>query len=249
MFIFLSCEKTVTLTESRNKTLIISAFPETGQSISDFSIRKFNDNGSFTIPVNDANPRIIWKNNSFGLIPSENQDGLYRLAADNFEFLPGNDYRLELNYKSEFITGQTSMPNEINEFEIASSIIQIYNSEGLLNPGTNINWRKEDNTIYSVSITPLEKEGENLISFPELSQNQIDDARNSLDNPFSSSAFTIPAAAFEYYGDNVIEIIAVDERFEEFFDLNENGTTFSNIKNGKGYFIGISKFSVIVKVE
>jgi len=244
-----SCEKTETITESRNKTLIINAFPETGQSISNLKITKFNDSGLLTLPVNDADVNIVWKNNNFNLNPSGNQDGLYAISSNNFEFLANNEYRLEIDYKGEFITGSTVMPSEIEDFEIENSIIDIFNDDGQLETATEMNWRKDNDLVYSVSVTPLQNNPENEITFIDLRPEEIALIRSQLNHPFETNNFSLNPALFTHYGDNIIEIISVDKQFEDFFELNENATTFSNIKNGKGYFIGISKLSIVVKVE
>ena len=243
-----SCQKE-SITESRSKTLIISSFPETGQSLSNLSIRKFNDNGSFTVPVNDADARIVWKNNSFSLQASSNMDGMYNMNLLNFEFQPGNSYRLEIDYKGEFVTGETTMPLDFQEFNIDKSVIDIYNDDGQLIDPIEMDWRQGNNLMYSVSITPFNSNPENAIDFPNLSADMVQSYRTELGTAFDENSFSIHPAHFTHYGDNTIEVIAIDERFADFFQINENGTTLSNIKNGKGYFIGVSKYSIVVKVE
>ena len=251
MFLILcfSCEKSTTITESREKTLIISSFPETGQNLTNLSIRKFNDNGLLTVPVNDADVAVVWKNNNFGLKASSNQDGLYSVNNNNFTLLPNNKYRLEINYNSEFITGETTMPPNFDDFEIEQSIIDVFDEDGTLIAPIESEWRPSDDLVYSVSIKPTNTNSENLIDFSSLNAIDVAAFRNELSSTFKGSNFSLHPAMFTHYGDNVIEFIAVDKEYADFFELNENGTTFSNIKNGKGYFIGIAKHTIVVKVE
>ncbi len=245
----ISCEKSATITESRNKTLIISSFPKTGQTLSNLSIRKFNDNGLLTVPVNDAEVNVVWKNNNFGLTPSSNQDGLYSINNSNFTFLPNNDYRLEVFYNGELTTGETTMPANFDDFDISESIIDIFDDDGnLINP-IQSEWRLSNNLVYSVSISPSNTNSENLIDFSSLDANEVQAYRNQLSSTFKGNSFNIHPSMFTHYGDNTIQFIAVDSQYADFFELNENGTTFSNIKNGKGYFIGIAQYSIVVKVE
>jgi len=244
-----SCEKSTNITESRNKTLIVSSFPQTGQTLSNLSIRKFNDNGLLTVPVNDADVNVVWKNNNFGLKASSNQDGLYSISNNNFTLLANNNYRLEINYRGDFVTGETTMPANFDDFEIEQSIIDIFDDNGNLIDPIHSEWRPSNDLAYSVSITPSNANSENLIDFSSLDVNEVEAYRNQLSSTFKGSAFNLHPSMFTHYGENTINFIAVDSEYADFFELNENGTTFSNIKNGKGYFIGIAQHSIVVKIE
>lgn len=250
-FVLVGCERSTTITESRNKTLIVSAFPETGQTLNSVSLRKFNDNGSFTIAVNDAEVGVVWKNNYFGLQPSGVLDGMYHINNSNFELQAENDYRIEINYKDQFITGETIMPAKLDEFVTSHlSEYPVFDDGGDLNNDLQLNWREANNTVYKVSITPTEGQtATDIIDFPSLTEDEILAIRTGSNSLFEDNLINIHPAMFTYSGKHLIEIIAVDKKYEDFFDLDQNGTTFSNIKNGKGYFIGISRETMIIDVK
>ena len=212
-------------------------------------MRKFNDSGFFTVPVDNADVGIVWKNNYFGLQNSGSSDGMYNINNSNFEMLAGNSYRLEINYKSEFITGETTMPANFEDLEFSSSIYPVFNGDALNSPLVS-SWRESNDLVYLVSITPpADATVEDQIVFSQLSSDEVLAIRENLDIPFEENGIDIHPAAFTYYGYNRIDIIAVDEEYQDFFNINENGTTFSNIKNGKGYFVGIAKRSTYILVQ
>ena len=164
--------------------------------------------------------------------------------------LSGNSYRLEINYKNKFITGETTMPSSFEDLEFSNSIYPVFNGDALNSPLIS-SWRESNNLVYLVTITPpADATIEDLIDFPQLSADQVLAIREDLDVPFDENGIDIHPAAFTHFGYNRIDIIiAVDEEYQDFFNINENGTTFSNIKNGKGYFVGISKRSTYILVQ
>ena len=84
--------------------------------------------------------------------------------------------------------------------------------------------------------------------FTDVGPKEINDAREFLDKPFISNKVNLPAHAFTYYGLNAITVTSVKQKHADFFELNNFGATYSNVKNGKGYFIGIERQKFIVSV-
>lgn len=245
--IFLGCEKSETITESRNKTLIISSFPEVGQPINDLKIQKFNDSGQYTIPVNDADVSIIWKNNYFGMDATAENNGTYAINNSSFIVQPNNEYKLEINYKGELITGSSTTPPNFEEFIYDRDILDAIDDGGHTNDTLNIQWRKNSGLIYLINIKSM-SDNPTPILFTNVGTKEIEEVKEMLDKPFVGNKISLPAHAFSYYGLHTITITAVKEKHAGFFELNSFGSPYSNIKNGKGYFIGIERQKVIIDV-
>ena len=243
----MGCEKSDNITIARNKTLFVSSFPEVGQPINNLKIQKFNDSGQYTIPVNDADVTIIWKNNHFGMDPIAEGNGTYAINNSSFIVQPGNEYKLEVQYKGEMVTGSTVTPPDFEEFFFDKDIIDAVDDGGHTKDTLNLQWRKNDGLIYVVDIKSM-SENPSPIIFTNVGAKEISELKEDLKTPFAGNKISLPAHAFTYYGLHTITITAVKEKHAGFFELNSFGTTYSNIKNGKGHFIGIERQKIIVDV-
>lgn len=244
--VFSSCERDDGIASQRTEIIALDAFLKTGEPVSDINLRSLTHNGE-SEGLSGLNVYLKTEARVMKLEEHGSEAGHYSAEDRNFLIEEGEEYRLTLEYNDEVVTASTIAPPALEDIRLSNNVFNSENENELLFiEWTGINQGSAE-YFYVVRLTPI---GDEEMLVP------IDDGKSassarSVGEVLLNPKATLRLEDFNYYGDHLVEVFAISNTYKEYFlphsDFSQNGAT--NVENGVGYFLGVSRLKAFIEVR
>lgn len=249
---FIACEDSSPLLPESD-LVVVQAYLYANEAVTDIQLTTtyaITSEDTTGVPINDAIVSLEKNGQVYQLVSSTGSVGYYHYPGNDLDVNIGDNFKINVNYNNEVITGETIIPAPPENVDISS---QSYVISTDFFPGrfdtssVRITWDQEsEDTYYFVIVENIE---------PDLVY--IDDRFGDIFNRFRSFR-SIPSQGNQYFirrfdltyrGKHEVRVYRVNQEYADLYafglqdsrNLNEPKT---NIKNGLGVFAGFSSSAV-----
>lgn len=248
---------------SDNK-VVVEAFLFAGQKVENIKLSTllaYGGTDTVARPINDAQIDIVWKNNNYRLV-SSNDSGEYHYPGNELQIIENEVYEFRLNYNGTNISALTICPPKPASVALTKDTMQIvfvslldsFLTGGNITPpdpdSVVVSWPNPNNLYYYVVAQNIENPKENI--FPDF----IDDLRNFFfqTQPTTQNRYVFSDTDFRHYGRHQIRVYRVNQEYVDLFtsfdqDSRTQAEPFTNVINGLGIFTAVSYQSEILFVK
>ncbi len=213
-------------------------------------------------PINDAVITLIKHGQRYECEPSPGDSGYYHYSDNDLTIETGDQFKIEIEYKDQFVTGTTVVPLKPVNVAISSLFMTIpdfSNMESLWewrqseNREIEITWDNEDDSWYYVTLENIDEnpvEISSLISGGPLFQSR---PARFIFPPINDNSYRIRLPLITHLGLHRVNLYRVNQEYVNLYesrqqdsrDLNE---PLTNIENGLGVFSAFNSESVYLDV-
>lgn len=237
-----SCSEKESIQDQFESKLVIHANLEAGTSISGLEARSLTGfNG--TESISDLEFVITSGTESVTLTERPGNDGIYD-GPEEFFIQAGEEYSMNLVYKDESISSSTACPPLMTALQSSKEYLEVdMQGDLVFLEWAPINTGSFNEYFYVIELIPLDSDAEQISrSSGELPKSKV--------LSYTSEA-TLSINDFNYYGEHLIKVSAVNKEYEYLYLPQENysinGPT--NISGAYGYFIATSSVETSLEVR
>jgi len=242
-----SCEKPRTIEEQLADQVVVEARLTAGAPVTDFRIHGLAGHGDAKAYSNLDVVLVDSDGLELPLHASADEDGLYHSAAGEL-IQEEMFYTLAFDFKGRRITSESMVPPNMEVIDSSKDYIDTeILGELIFVDWSGINSGSFNRYFYLVELIPLDEDLESIRSMGNATVvNPVGSKMISYNN-----STTLSLANFDYYGEHIIRISAVDKEHEHLFkeqmEVNQNGP--SNIQGGFGYFYAASAIETVIDIR
>lgn len=228
-----SCAKYDGFEERTASKLVISAVLEAGATVNSVHCQGLagssdrNGISGLEIKISSAQGNVI-------LTEDPSQKGIYQ-GPEDFIIEAEMDYTLETSYSNQVISSHTSTPPSMELLEASKDYLDAsIQGDLVFLEWSGVNTGSFNQYFYVVELTSLED------SPASIKADDVEPLKSSVVSYTSEATLSIDD--FNFFGDHLIRVYALDKEFEELFIAqgNSNQDGPSNIEGAFGYFLGSS---------
>lgn len=261
LLILLSCEEEAVHVQELEKA-VLEGFLHANSPVEKIHIKRLIPYGAEADslePVNDLDVHILHGEESYPLIPSPGDSGLYHYPGEDLLIKEGQLYGIRFNYSENEIFAETLIPSPPQGLALSTQVMQIERidfSGGFPGSGNRptlpdpieVSWQNPSQEYYFVVIENIEKEPESIFENVPFRRNF-----SITTSPTTDNIYLIQPNQLEQYGTHRVILFKVNEEYVNLYATTEQDSRnlnepLSNVENGLGIFTAFNSDTVMIEV-
>ncbi|MCI5057169.1 MAG: DUF4249 domain-containing protein [Flavobacteriales bacterium] len=248
--------------EDELKKVVMEAFIFAGEPVDDIRLTEllpFGGEDTVADPINDADVRIIWRNQTFTL-SNEGDSGVYHYAGTDLQINEGELYKIEVDYFGKTASAFTIVPPPTEGLTITRDTMEVFSFESLIDDPFGIDltptdpiiaeWANPANEYFYIVIQNTDPNAKPRFEGFEDIFDIIDFFIFS--EPTQENSYEITDIDISHLGDHEIKVYRVNQEYVDLFtNLDQDSRTLNepitNVDNGLGVFSAFN--SAVVNFE
>ena len=208
-------------------------------------------------PINNAAVSLIKENERYELVLSAGDSGYYHYEGDDLTVKAGDEFRIEVSYDDQLVSGTTNVPAAPQNVTISKTTLSFPDYDTmweLRQQGVSmdsirasmtltVNWENEADALYYIVV-------ENIDENPVEVETQFGRGPGRfISQPMATGEYTVNAMMMTHLGRHRVKVYHVNQEYADLYqsrdqdsrDLNE---PLTNIVNGLGVFSAFNSESV-----
>lgn len=259
LILAIGCSENSTLSID-DDLIVVRGYIYAGEEVSDIQLTETLPLGSEdenAPPINDADVVLVKDDQRYQLQPSAGDSGYYHYTGDDLSVEAGDEFRIEVSHKDQFVSAATTVPDAPVNVTISKATLQFPDFESMrelrqqgvsmdsIREATSltVNWDQEADALYYVVV-------ENIDDNPVAIESEFQRGPGRfISAPVPSNEYAVNAMMMTHFGNHVVKVYRVNQEYADLYesrdqdsrDLNEPMT---NIENGLGVFSAFNSNSV-----
>ncbi len=236
-----------------NEMVVVQAYLYADEAVRDIRLTStlpIDADTSKAPPINDADVTLIKDGKRYLLSASPGDSGYYHYEGDDLTVNSGDLFKIEVNYKDEVITAETTVPDAPQGMVLSDTVLSIpdYYRPIEMTEEITLTWSNDDAQLYYVVVENIDENPEEILTFMPSRG-----GKRMISLPTNRDYYTINFRTVSYRGRHRIRLYRINQEYADLYlsrqqdsrDLNE---PLTNIRNGLGIFSAFNSDSLFFTV-